>query len=737
MCADPAPEPPDQLVGEVVWIVFTNPSSGFGVVELTGDGKADGARASGPLAGLAEGQPVRLIGRWVEHPRHGPTFEALSYETAPPQSTASLAAFLASDRFSGVGATLAHRLVDAFGLDLPDIIRDDHLALATVTGVSARLAASIADDWAEAGALATLVARLGDAGIAAPIAHAAHRRLGDDALDDLTEDPYRLIEARGAGWDHAERWARHLEVARDDPRRLRAAAVVAHSAACGRLGHLALGDGELIAAAARTAGVDAVLARTGIDGAVAQDLLVHDVDVADEPLWYRPVDRFAEVSIADDIDRLLGGTSRLRAAARAGIDDPELTATQVAAATAALEWPVTVLTGGPGTGKTRTTQAILDACERAGAQVALCAPTGRAAKRLEEVTGRGATTIHRLLEARPEAGAGFTFGYDRERSLPHDLVIADEWSMTDVHLARALLAAIEEGSHLLCVGDPHQLPPVGPGAVLRDLLAAAQGPDGDREPGRPVAVRLTEVHRQAAESRIVTLAHQIDVAAVPPLSGRDGDVFCVPERAPQIPARVAEIVAVRAPSHFGCAPSDVQVLAPMYRGPAGVDALNTAIGERVNPAQGRPAVAGFREGDRVLQTRNDPERDIANGDIGEVTGVEVAARRLSLAFPTGETTAEGDQLDDLRPAWAMTVHKSQGGEWPVVVVVLDRSMRVMLRRELVYTAVTRARLGLLLVGTPDLVAQAAADADGGLGLRRTGLAARLEAIAAASAAAHT
>jgi exodeoxyribonuclease V alpha subunit len=307
------------------------------------------------------------------------------------------------------------------------------------------------------------------------------------------------------------------------------------------------------------------------------------------------------------------------------------------------------------------------------------------------------------------------FGYDDFRRLPHDVIVADEWSMADVRLAWALARAVSDGAHLLLVGDADQLPSVGPGAVLRDLLASSAVP----------STRLTTIHRQAAASRIVTLAHEVKAGQAPRVRGQEGDVFAVPEHSLGVADRVAEIVATRAPSYFDLSPSDVQVLAPMYRGPAGVDRLNERLKERLNPGAGRRAVAGFHEGDRVVQTRNDAELDVANGDIGEVVAIDAAARTLQIAFPHGLVTYDGEQAADLTLAWCLTVHKSQGGEWPVVVLVLDPAHRTMLWRELVYTGITRASRALLLVGDPGLVVEAARRADSGLRQRRTLLAVRL------------
>ena len=727
----------DDLVGEVAEVVFANSANGFAVVALD---SADGPRAAGPLAGLVPGQSVRLVGRWTEHERYGPTFDAVYYEHAAPRSVDGLVTFLASPRFPGIGRTLAKRIVTTFGLDVDKVLTTEPQRLAEVRGVSPELAAAVGERWREAGALGALVARLAEVGVAATAAHAAYRRFGEDTARLLDEDPYELLAVPGIRWDAVERLAQAAGIAPDDERRLVAAAVAAQHRARADAGDVAVADDVLLADTARLLGRAGATARRALDLAADAGRLVAD-DLDDGVGWYTPADLRAERGIAEEVARLLRARSRVRGAVETGTDAldvgaaevTELTDEQAAAVRAALTRSLSILTGGPGTGKTRTVVEIVRACERADLRVALCAPTGRAAKRLEEMTGRPATTVHRLLEARGVPGEGFVFGYGAERRLPHDLVVADEWSMTDLGLAWAVLQALDDGAHLVVVGDADQLPSVGPGAVLRDFVAAADAlaaaaPEHDTI---PVATRLSRVHRQAAASRIVTLAHEINAGAVPPLRGRDGDVFCVPERTAAIPARVAEIVAVRAPAFFGCSPGDVQVLAPMYRGPAGVDALNAALKERLNPAAGRRAVAGLHEGDRVVQTRNDADLGVANGDIGEVIATNAAERTVEVAFPQGTVTYDLEQAADLAPAWCLTVHKSQGGEWPVVVLVCDRTHRAMLWRELVYTAVTRAAQGLLLVGDPGLLAAAARRPGSARSRgrrpagRRTGLAQRL------------
>ncbi|MBY5164335.1 ATP-dependent DNA helicase, partial [Salsipaludibacter albus] len=398
----------------------------------------------------------------------------------------------------------------------------------------------------------------------------------------------------------------------------------------------------------------------------------------------------------------------------------ELTDGQRRAVATAIAHPVTVLTGGPGTGKTRTVAEIVAAAADLGADVALCAPTGRAAKRVEELVGMEASTIHRLLGARPldaiDGGGGFVFSYGRDDPLGFDMVVVDEVSMCDTALLRSLTDAIEPGTHLVLVGDPDQLPSVGSGDVLADVVASDVVP----------VTHLDEIHRQAAASRIVALAREVNAGQVGPIRGVDGDVFMAEEsRREVVTARVVEAVAVRAPDYFDVEVDDIQVVAPMYRGPCGVDALNAALKERLNPDTGQRSYRTLQVGDRVMVTRNDADLDVSNGDVGMV--VDVGRNSLQVRLGTRVVTFDSDSVAELTHAWAITVHKSQGGQWPVVVLVADRSHRIMLRRNLLYTAISRAERALIVVG------QAAALADGaqrrGDTDRTTGLAARLRAPA--------
>ena len=703
----------EQLTGEVAGLLYGDATSGFGVIELSCDD--DVVRCVGPLGDLVEGQTVRLVGRWGRHPKYGPTFTATYYEQAAPASLAGLRTYLGSERFAPVGEQAVGRVLSTFGVDAPRVIEHEPQRLTTEAGVSAKQSEELQQAWLEGQALGRLVRRLEPAGWPMDAVRSVHRRFRADAVRVAQEDPYTLLEAERVRFAHVDRLAALLGVDPHDPSRLAAGARAAVLAAVRRSGHQHLRWDECVAAAARLLSVDRLLATEGVEGAIASGGLASEeidgVRTVSTPQAYA-----LEQGLADDVLRLLD-TSRSRVAVHAqGLEPvPELTTGQSAAVRAAFTHPVSVLVGGPGTGKTRTIEEIVRAAERADLAVALCAPTGRAAKRIEELVDRPATTVHRLLESRPKSGGGFAFRYGAHERLPHDLVVVDEVSMCDTWLSRHLVAAVDDGAHLVLVGDPDQLPSVGAGDVLRDLVRC----------GRVPVTELHEIHRQAAGSRIVGLAREILGGRVAPLKGVDGDVFMAEEHREAVVERVVRAVSRRIPEYFGVDVDDVQVLAPMYRGPAGVDALNVALKAALNPRGDEPALAGFHVGDRVMQTRNDPELDVANGDVGRVVDVSRRERRLQVGFPRGEVSYTVEQARDLVPGWAVTVHKAQGGEWPVVVLVCDPSHRSMLWRNLVYTAVTRAQRALIVVGRAEAL-RAAAEHD--LPSERlTGLAWRLDA----------
>ncbi len=705
-----------ELVGEVRGVHHADARTGFGVVEIEPQEGGPGERCSGPLADLVEGQSVRLVGRRTVHPRYGPTFEAMLYEQVTPTDVAGLTSFLTSERFTHIAPGVVQRILTTFGAGAGAAIEAGAEHVVERCDIALDDARAICDAWAAGLAMARLVRLVEGAGWPMDAVRSAHARFGADVVDVAREDPYVLLLAERVRFAHVDALADRLDVARDDVRRLVAGAVTAVRAARRQDGHQHLPRRDAIAAATALLGVDAMLAADGIERALARGQLVEEV-LEGVAVVALPSAQADEVALAEGLTRLLGAARVLPIvdadevdtdAAHDGdtdVDDDSssagtvvLTGDQRAAVALTATAGVSVLTGGPGTGKSTTVRALVARALAGGANVALAAPTGRAAKRLEELAGHVATTIHRLLEARPDDDGGFRFRFGRDEQLPYDLIVVDETSMCDTWLAARLVEAVPDGAHLVLVGDADQLPSVGSGDVLRDLM---------RSDAVPVA-RLEEIHRQAAGSRIVTLARGILAGDPGELRGVDGDVFVAEEqdRSAIVP-RVVQAVAVRAPERFGVTPDDVQVLAPMYRGPNGVDALNAALKEALNPGAGRASVAGLHVGDRVMQTRNDAELDVANGDVGTVVDLSARDGTVRVGFPRGEVTYPAGRVRDLVAAWAVTVHKAQGGEWPVVVLVLDPAHRSMLWRNLAYTAVTRAARALILVGRSDALRLAA------------------------------
>jgi len=708
----------EQLTGQVIGTYVSDPVTGFGVIELELD-TGDGARCVGPLASLVEGDAVRVVGRWTSHPRYGPTFDALLYEHLVPSTAEGLASFLAGERFAGVPELARARVLTTFGAGTGRVLDHQPERLTEEAGLAAADAAELLRAWAGGRALADLVRLVAPVRWPRDVVTSVHARFGPETAALARTDPYVLLEADRARFAHVDALARHLGVDASDPARLAAGARAAVDAARQRDGHEHLLRHAAVDAASQLLGVDRILAAEGLERAVATGTLVSE-DLSGEEVVTTPAAWRSEVRLAADLQRVATASPTRLAHLAEGLElSGELTDGQRAAVLAAVRSPLSVLTGGPGTGKTRTVEELVRHAEEADHAVALCAPTGRAAKRLEELVGRPATTVHRLLEARPDGEGGFVFRYGRTEQVPFDLVIVDEVSMCDTWLAAQLVAAVEDGAHLVLVGDPDQLPSVGPGDVLRDIVAA----------GVVEVTALTEIHRQAAGSRIVSLAGEVLSGSIGALAAVDGDVFVAEEGdRRRIVPRVVQAVAERVPAHLGIDPGDVQVLAPVYRGPAGVDALNAGLKAALNPGDGRNEVAGFHVGDRVLQTRNDPELDVANGDVGTVVDLDRRRGELRVAFPRGEVTVDRRAAANLTAAWAVTVHKSQGGEWPVVILVVDRSHRGMLWRNLVYTGITRARQALIVVGQVEAL-RGAARQDRPRD-RRTGLAHRLRELAA-------
>lgn len=706
----PAQEPEAEITleGTVRHTVYTNPASGFAVVRVEPDGGPE-VTAVGPLLGIRRGDRVRLTGRWVEHRRFGRQLEVSAYTPVAPSTAAGIRRLLASGRVRGIGPKLAERIVARFGLETLEVMDRDPERLLEVPGIGPATLERIRASWTEHRGLYPVLVFLHAHGLGPAIAMRIHRRYGAAAVDRVRENPYLLAEeVVGVGFLTADRLARQLGIPEDAPERLRAGIEHTLSQAA-QDGHVFLPAPELLARAADLLGrpaqeLEDPLARLAGEGRVVVE------DEGGERRVYPPRLHAAEASVARDLRRLLRSSpapepdpqravERFERSARI-----ELADAQRRALLAALTAPVVVITGGPGTGKTTLVRGLVEIAGCRRRRLELAAPTGRAAQRLAEATGHPARTIHRLLEFSP---ADRAFARHRQRPLEADVLVVDEVSMLDVELAAALLAAVRSGCRLVLVGDADQLPSVGPGQVLGDLVASGAVP----------VVRLDRVFRQGERSGIVENAHRINRGEMPVGvgDGQLGDFYIVERRDPAPAAdTVVRLVAERIPARFRLDPvRDVQVLTPMHRGELGVAGLNRRLQERLNPAGDALPVGprGLRAGDKVMQTRNDYDLGVFNGDLGTVVGADPEAGTLAVRFDDRLVEYPPEAQEDLALAYACTIHKAQGSEYPAVVVVLHDQHWIMLQRNLLYTAVTRARRLVVIVGTRRAVARAVRTAD--------------------------
>jgi len=689
-------EPPvgaDELRGTVARITFRSEETGYTVLRVSPEGDERTVAVVGTMPPVGVGERIRVEGRWVEHPRFGRQLEVASLERETPRTEEAIARYLGSGLAPGIGPRLAARIVEAFGEETLDVIENRPESLTGVRGISAEKARTLVDAVRSNSRLRDLTLLLEANGLGARYASRIHERYGDSAIVVVREDPYRLArDIWGIGFVRADALARSLGTDREDPRRIEAG-IVHTLRRSAELGDVYTVDEELAARAADLLGVDLQLVEAGVGKAVDAGLVVREADRVYTNGLHR-----AEVSAAGRLRELLRGAVATK---ELPFDDAELrdleaargialSEDQVRALRFAHDRPVLVITGGPGTGKTTLTRFLLDLFEAHGFRLALAAPTGRAARRLAETAGRPASTLHRLLGFDPSTGA---FGRDASSPVEADVILVDESSMIDLRLFECLLAAVPRTARLVLVGDADQLPSVGPGEVLRDLIRSGVIP----------TARLRQIFRQDERSGIVRNAHRVLEGEAPETDAPgEGDfVFVESDEPAQIAAEIRRLVRDFLPATAGVDPvRDVQVLVPMYKGEAGADALNGWLQEDLNP-DGREVRSGarrFRERDRVIQLRNDYQRNVFNGEIGWVDSIDPDGRELHVRFDALVSLPAAD-WDQVSLAYAITVHKSQGSEYDWVVFPLTTQHAILLERPLFYTAITRARKGVVLVGS--------------------------------------
>ncbi|WP_030685226.1 ATP-dependent RecD-like DNA helicase [Streptomyces globisporus] len=728
---------PAVVEGVLERITYANEESGYTVARVdTGRGAGDLLTVVGALLGAQPGESLRMEGRWGSHPQYGKQFTVDNYTTVLPATIQGIRRYLGSGLVKGIGPVFADRITQHFGLDTLDILEEAPARLIEVPGLGPKRTKNITAAWEEQKAIKEVMVFLQGVGVSTSIAVRIYKKYGDASISVVRNQPYRLAaDVWGIGFLTADKIAQSVGIPHDSPDRVKAGLQYALSQSSDQ-GHCFLPEERLIADAVKLLQVDTGLVIECL-GELAEDPegVVREVVPGPEgtPLtavYLIPFHR-AELSLAGQLRRLLRTEEDRMPAFRDVVWDKALAwladrtgATlapeQEAAVRLALTRKVAVLTGGPGCGKSFTVRSIVELARAKRAKVVLAAPTGRAAKRLAELTGAEASTVHRLLELKPGGDAA----YDRDRPLDADLIVVDEASMLDLLLANKLVKAVAPGAHLLLVGDVDQLPSVGAGEVLGDLLS----------PGSPVpAVRLTRIFRQAQESGVVVNAHRIN-AGTPPQTQGLPDFFLFAEEETEDAARVAvDVAARRIPAKFGLDPRrDVQVLAPMHRGPAGAGSLNGLLQQAITPA--RPDLPEkrfggrvFRVGDKVTQIRNNYEKGangVFNGTVGVVTALDTVEQRLTVRTDEDEEVPyDFDELDELAHAYAVTIHRSQGSEYPAVVIPVTMSAWMMLQRNLLYTAVTRARKLVVLVGSRRAIAQAVRTVSAGR--RFTALAHRL------------
>jgi exodeoxyribonuclease V alpha subunit len=710
---DAAPE--ELLDGTVERYVFRAEDGGFAVARFaTVDHEL--VTVVGELVGVQEGLPLRLRGRWVVDRKYGRQFRLDTYQLRSPETLVGIERFLGSGIIPGIGPELAKRLVAKFAMDTLEVIDRAPERLTEVAGIGAARAAKIADAFAAHRHVQDVMVFLRGHGVSAAFAARIYKKYGKDAISIVRANPYRLAhEVWGIGFRTADAIAEQLGIARDAPERLEAGLL--HALETGSEdGHLHLPDVELLAATAALLGVADALLPPRLAALEARRLVVRESLGHRGPCTSLPWAHDAEAESAQLLAALTRTPARafaldVHAAIHAfeAVTQVTLAAQQRRAVEAALVDKCVVITGGPGVGKTTIVKAIVHLAELGHRKVALAAPTGRAAKRLGEATVHEAMTIHRLLEYAPHEGG---FQRDRDNPLDIDMLVVDEASMVDAQLFRAVLAALRPDARLVLVGDVDQLPSVGAGSVLADVIASEAA----------VVIRLTEIFRQAAESKIVVSAHEINSGRVPvleaPAGGGTADFYFIARDDPEAArATIVELVAERIPQRFGFdAVTEVQVLAPMHRGDLGTSSLNHALQERLNPGvAGATELARgervFRRGDKVMQLRNDYDKSVFNGDIGVITAIDGDEAILRVDFDGRPAVYERSELDQLVHAYAVSIHKSQGSEYPAVVLSIATQHYMMLQRSLLYTGVTRGKRLVVIVGSKRAVALAVKNAD--------------------------
>jgi exodeoxyribonuclease V alpha subunit len=699
------------LSGVLDRIVYQNQTTQWTVARLL-PAEGEAVTVVGALLGVSPGTALMLHGAWTRDPRYGLQFRFDSYSTQAPETLLGLERYLGSGLIPGIGPELAKRIVAAFGMQTLEVINQTPPRLVEVDGIGETRARRIAEAWNQQREVQDVMVFLRGHGVSSAYAARIYKQYGAQAVGIIRQNPYRLsADIWGIGFRTADRIAHSLGIAPTASERLESGLVHVLGELTGE-GHVHTPDHHLIEAAAAILEVDPALLSEPLDRLVAARALIREElpgrgrcsslaslweNEREAALAFAAVATTPSRTLEIDLPRVIGEFEKLSGIALA----PQ----QRRAVEAATRQKCVVITGGPGVGKTTIVRAVLAALTLENRQVALAAPTGRAAKRLAETTGAHAQTLHRLLGFQPRTGS---FEHNADHRLDADVVIVDEASMIDIAMLRSLLIALRPAAQLVLVGDIDQLPSVGPGAVLADIIAS----------GAATVVELTEIFRQAQASQIVVNAHRVNRGQRPnlarPAAGAESDFFFIERSSPpECLDTVLELVAERIPRRFGFDPlTEIQVLTPMHRGELGTIALNNALQTRLNPERpGEVSISRgqrtYRIGDKVMQVRNDYDKEIFNGDLAVIGDIGDQGRALTLTCADGRHIEyTSDEVDQLVHAYAVSIHKSQGSEYPAVVIPLLTQHYMMLQRNLLYTAITRGKQLVVLVGAVQAVSMA-------------------------------
>jgi len=696
----------ERLSGTIERVTFHSEESGFCVLRVKVNEQRDLVAVIGSAASVSPGEFVECLGRWVNDVTHGLQFKAHHLKVVPPTTLEGIEKYLGSGMVKGIGPHFAKKLIKAFGEAVFEVIEQDPERLETLEGIGPKRRRRVVEAWAEQKAIREIMVFLQSHGVGTSRAVRIYKTYADEAILKVTENPYRLaLDIWGIGFKTADTIAQKLGIPPDSL--IRAQAGVRHALQLwSEQGHCAAPREKLVSMAAQLLEISEAIVEHAVSAELEAENLIGETSADGELLFLAPLHR-AETGCANHIRRLLEGVPSW-GEIDAGKAIPwveektglALSESQRAAVKAVLGSKVAIITGGPGVGKTTLVNSLLRILRAKKVRVLLCAPTGRAAKRMTETTRIEAKTVHRLLEFDPKE---FRFKRNDENPLDTDLLVIDEASMMDVVLMNQLLKAVPDSAGLLVVGDVDQLPSVGPGAVLADLIDSGAVP----------TVRLTEIFRQAQESRIIVNAHRINRGELPVATpkGEASDFYLIEaESAEDVRKKLIQTVIERIPLRFGFDPvNDLQVLTPMNRGGLGVRALNSELQQWLN-GQAEPKVTKFgttlAPGDKVIQMVNNYDKEVFNGDIGRITAIDQEGSTLAVDFDGRTVTYDLSELDEVSLAYAASIHKSQGSEYPAVVIPLALQHYLLLERNLLYTAVTRGKKLVVVIAEPKALAMA-------------------------------